>query len=341
MACDDPKLLGWGSKQGHIVTGGGRLNDLFVPNRDYNHPVDLPHHHKMSGTTWEAFAQWLREGKRSALAVGAWKRPVFVGGWEESSEDDTAVFNLQTPSFFVDLRFPKLRPDYSRRSGFESLSLDELRALSRQHCFAGYCLVERNIATRHHAIDWNYHPDFPRPRPNKWRIEMKADRTSFKEWAFAKDEFGQAVYMERWERLAKGDGYCLALRRRSEPDAILCVVGEHFALARDRPSLPSFPPESGGGCANLVDAAWMQKDHGRMCAMLDMEGSYGLVSGPNAWQIVRSTLPWREGRILIPVGEVQVHFDERGVAETVTWDGQEWAVMECTFPRGDFVAFLA
>mmetsp|Transcript_31493 Transcript_31493/g.42648 ORF Transcript_31493/g.42648 Transcript_31493/m.42648 type:complete len:107 (-) Transcript_31493:5-325(-) len=56
------------------------------------------------------------------------------------------------------------------------------------------------VIVRHHAIDWNFHPDYPRSRPNKWRVEMSPDGMSFKEWAFATDTFGQAVYMERWSR---------------------------------------------------------------------------------------------------------------------------------------------
>lgn len=41
------------------------------------------------------------------------------------------------------------------------------------------------IATRHHAIDWNY-VGLPRPRPNKWRIEMGPGGDNWKEWGFAK-----------------------------------------------------------------------------------------------------------------------------------------------------------
>ena len=77
------------------------------------------------------------------------------------------------------------------------LSIDELRVLSRQHTFAGYSRPEEEgklgngmgggeviadplVICRRHAIDWNYHPDFPRSRPNKWRVEYGLKGQSFK-----------------------------------------------------------------------------------------------------------------------------------------------------------------
>ena len=51
--------------------------------------------------------------------------------------------------------------------------------------------------------------------PNKWRIEVHPNGNVWKEWGLAKDEFGQHLYMERWERLEGGGGTRrLALRRR-------------------------------------------------------------------------------------------------------------------------------
>lgn len=42
--------------------------------------------------------------------AGAWRRPLFVGGWTHSdgfSSDGETTFNLQTPSVFLDMRIPK------------------------------------------------------------------------------------------------------------------------------------------------------------------------------------------------------------------------------------------
>ena len=95
-------LLGWAEAQSHILTGDGLLNDAFPSFKE----EELPHYYKVRGQVDDVFLQWRQERRRSLLVVGAWSRPVFVGGWKESGAWDTEVFNLQTPSLFVDLRFP-------------------------------------------------------------------------------------------------------------------------------------------------------------------------------------------------------------------------------------------
>eukprot|EP00911_Craspedida_sp_UC1_P002794 UC1_evm1s2045 len=248
-----PPLSDWSSTQGHILTGGGRLGHLAVKGRDFV-SSDLPHTIKSQGlpTSRSVFRKWITQGKRSRACVGAWSRPLFAGGWSESTAADTAVFNLQTPSIFIDLRFPHALADKAMPSaaagGLHACSLDQLRDLAQQHCFAGYSLVDQNdvsplrnkppnnrlekvldsdngggggdgdgrggaveaglaVCTRHHAIDWNYHPSFPRAQPNRWCIEPhpSGDGRSFKEWGVTQDpRNGQAVYFERWQLLQGG-----------------------------------------------------------------------------------------------------------------------------------------
>ena len=43
MACDDSEVLGWASSQGHILTGGGRLEAHWPTYED----TELPHFHKL------------------------------------------------------------------------------------------------------------------------------------------------------------------------------------------------------------------------------------------------------------------------------------------------------
>jgi len=294
--------------------------------------------------------------------VGAWRRPLFAGGWKESTEADTIVFNLQSPSLFIDIRFPLKRPEYLRaKSGFKELTMDELRCLARQHTFAGYTKIEPKdaksaapVATRHHAIDWNYHPKFPRARPNRWRIELKDDGTSFKEFSVALDSQQQAVYMERWALYPNGKGPYLALRRITENaggdttghESLLVIVGNHFAYARDRAHpLPEFGSRlRAGGCANLVDAAYEREDRAKMIHMLDLEGSYGEVydsSGRASWKIKKSTLPWKEGKQLINPNDA--HFlDSRSddIPEILEVLGSKWKVYECSFTRRELEKML-
>ena len=361
-----PPLLSWGSTQGHILTGGGRLNENFLPGRDFVTPDDLPHTIKSKGliACRQQYRTWLREGKRDpeSGAVGAWCRPLFSGGWAHSASADTAVFNLQTPSIFIDLRFPLARLE--RRKGYygsslEDCTMEKLRELSRQHCFAGYSIVDRAdtnggsclpVCTRHHALDWNFHPRFPRSRPNKWRIEAhpSGDGSQFKEWGYATEpRNGQAIYMERWALLPEirsngngrqfgSKGPWLALRALdTDIDAFLVVVGDHFAFARDRLQLlPDFEYSEKGGCSNLADDALQRGDRNALASLISMEGSYGHLHAVRGrkWTIKCSTWPWREGHQLIETASTVWH---NSVLKQVCWDGAQWEVLENTFSRQD------
>ena len=341
------ELLQWSSKQGHILTGDGKLQLYSLAGRDFT-DEDLPHHHLVNRTTWKAFNDWKALNRRSDMLVGAWSRPLFSGGWSESFDHDTEAFNLQTPSIFIDIRIPRARPTaYLKLKGaISACSWDDLRLLARQHCFAGYTLPETNIPssdqyqylvggkttvfTRHHVIDWNYHPSFPRNRPNRWWVQL-AERagleeehghhgrpsgsgpSSFKEHSTVRDPQGVPVYTERWAlrpdhfppKVALALGYShlttpryLALRRRTpcphrsqqegrgatameRRDAVLVVVGNHFALAvdRDYESLTAYMQEQqlrrhnsgqsvGGGGAAFTDSLWQDSSMGARAQQL-------------------------------------------------------------------------
>lgn len=132
----------WHVKQGQILTGEGKLlkqSSAFV---DFL-PYDLPHFHLVQGSSNEAFRRWIKLDRRSNTIIGCWSRPLFTGGFLESTEADTEAYNLQTPSLFIDMRFPKARPSsLSHRKSLEDCDVEDLRALGRQHCFAGYSLPE-------------------------------------------------------------------------------------------------------------------------------------------------------------------------------------------------------
>lgn len=240
-------LLGWGAEQSHILTGGGLLQHRSMLGTDFTDGC-LPHYHLRRGSSREAFRAWLEADLRSTLIVGAWSRPLFAGGWSESTAEDTEAFNVQTPSVFVDIRVPTRRPTRRFREAYRNhseLSDEDLRILARQHCFAGYSLPdpvpttnEVQRFTRHHVIDWNYHPTRPRMHPNRWFVQLKPDGSSFKELSTVRDAQGVPVYMERWARREPqlDQTRFLALRRAAAGgrDGVLVVVGRHFALAVDR-----------------------------------------------------------------------------------------------------------
>lgn len=87
--------MNWSAQQGHILTGGGRLEKLYnAP--DFVWTEDqLPHYHKTRHDTHEVFAKWKAEGKTSNLVAGAWSRPLFVGGWQHTGDHIETVFNVQ------------------------------------------------------------------------------------------------------------------------------------------------------------------------------------------------------------------------------------------------------
>mmetsp|Transcript_20579 Transcript_20579/g.28360 ORF Transcript_20579/g.28360 Transcript_20579/m.28360 type:complete len:319 (-) Transcript_20579:413-1369(-) len=173
----------------------------------------------------------------------------------ESTCKDTAAYNLQTSTMFVDMRFPNARPNFLKlKRSLHNLSDLELRILSRQHCFAGYTFpeIQPQTFTRHHIIDWNYHPNFPRTRPNRWWVELQPTGTSsdakaiqplspsFKEFSTTRDMNGVPIYMERWQRLQptnhQGEQQVVLWRQSSKqhPLAVLVVVGLHFSFTIDR-----------------------------------------------------------------------------------------------------------
>lgn len=212
-SAEEDSLLKWGQKQSHILTGGGIIESRSTPGVDFTE-ADLPHFVLKSKTVRQTFRKWLDQNIRSTSIVGAWGRPLFSGGWMESTDGDTESFNLQTPSIFVDMRIPVSRPTLRLRmkQNVSECSDHELRLLARQHCFSGYSYLEDSagkatVFTRHHIIDWNYHPAYPRSRPNRWWVETKpvansnkdsssGDATeSFKEFSVIRDQYNVPVYM--------------------------------------------------------------------------------------------------------------------------------------------------
>ena len=174
------------------------------------------------------------------------------------------------------MRFPTSRPRYlCLRTCLQDCSNFELRILSRQHCFSGYTLPEEEndrlsgepVFTRHHIVDWNYHPSFPRSRPNRWWVVVQPPTTvdsaavatstnknnilctktaesmlpaSFKEFSTTRDAHGVPIYFERWQRISS---HGMEQSRRvvlwrpgcdSYRTAVLVVIGNHFAFCVDR-----------------------------------------------------------------------------------------------------------
>ena len=260
-------LVGWTAKQGRILTDSGNALQYYSKQNGYTYTKEeLPHYYLEQGVTHSIFRKWAIEdiNKRRATStlqllssspiVGVWDKPLFAGKWEHTTNNDEQVYNIQTGTLFVDLRIPKCKPikKWERLKGrqttnnsrevLEMMSNEELRLYARQHVFGGYSMLttEDNntrrlpLCTRHHCIDWNYIPGKPRPRPNKWYIEVcNNNPIVWKELSYATDEHGQSYYYERWERIdgdESGKGLRLAMRKKEiddkdDSDGILVAVG--------------------------------------------------------------------------------------------------------------------
>jgi hypothetical protein len=131
----------------------------------------------LAGTSWEAFARLKQAEQGAALIAGAYNRPLNVRYLTlvVDTEANVNTVDIQTPSIFVDIRIPTDRPNVSG-TALSELTLDELVALSKQHCFAGYSVIEHDVAgyesypvcNRFHAIDMQ---PTPRLYPNQWRVQ--------------------------------------------------------------------------------------------------------------------------------------------------------------------------
>jgi hypothetical protein len=367
------KHLGWTAKQGHILTGGGKAEDYYTAERGF--PFDkeeLPHYHLLKGDTHQTFEEWKSSKPKCSMVCGAWKRPLFVGGWKHSSDQEERTYNIQTHNLFIDLRIPRTREIVLKGAmergvtSIEDLTPQELRLYARQHVFAGFTVQseenKRALGTRHHCIDWNF-VGVGRPRPNKWWIEVNEDNSAWKEYAFAKDNLGQHYYLERWEQWENGVEIekptvptRLALRlatsrkRKStenpsheedKKDVILVLVGNHFNFIKSRTFLGSEKLYAdAGSLVNLVDTAVASEDLVTARSYLTIEAGHGTVS--SGWKLDCAIPPWNEGKTLLAImggGSISVEGNDLTDC-SIVWNGQVWDLFDCDVDLPSLKSFL-
>lgn len=205
-----------------------------------------------------------------------WFRGVWKREWIRHAGDpfeDRIVRDVQTPSVFGSVRIPLDRPHVS---SFAHATDDELRALCMQKGFAGIATFDGDIATWHHAID------FQPPETDTARIVAQGPSTVLEEGL-------DGEFAELWWNLAPNEERFLGIEvtRDQRVHELLAVAGDHFVYARNRArDLP--PGES------LIAIAQTRE---QMIDVLDCELSYGHVRGGRVpWEVRFSTLPWREGQ---------------------------------------------
>lgn len=382
------ELLDWTSKQGRILTANGKAETYYTPERGYPFQEDeLPHYYLLSENhdTHDVFASWAkksdegtsssdetvketRNGKKKYPVCGAWTRPLFVGGFEYSTNNHEEVFNVQTNTLFIDMRIPTLgrakieqlvQEDKDVMNNDNNIlvqfSNDQLKLYARRHAFAGYTILDkhqnRTVCTRHHCIDWNF-VGKGRNRPNKWFVQMHPNHSNtWKEFAFAKDEFDQHYYFEQWERLdddANGEGLVIALRKRKETfvnkneiiqDGIILIVGNHFNYIFSRTLQGGGGTYDKGNLVDLVDAAVESGDRKTAEAYLSIDAGHGTIK--SGWKIDCALQYWKEGTCLFSDGKDGLKLDRADVNfSSFTWNGSIWDVYESSLQSLDDTSFL-
>lgn len=376
-------LLDWTSKQGRILTGNGLAEKYYTAERGFPFQDDeLPHYHLVSNNnqTHAVFSSWAKaaDEKKEEMksdddsgawkkypVCGAWTRPLFVGGFEHSTNENEIVFNVQTNTLFIDMRIPRLakqilpdknlllgeEADKSAETVLKTMSNEQLQLYARRHAFAGYTILDhyqkRPVCTRHHCIDWNY-VGRGRNRPNKWFVEMHPNHNNtWKEWAFAQDDFGQHYYWERWERLANdanGDGLVIALRKHRESDTdmddgIIVVVGDHFNYIFARKLKGNENNYEKGNLVDLVDAALKVDDRDSAELYVSIDAGHGTVS--SGWVIDCALQYWKEGRSLFSSENGTFVRDGTNMESCdLTWNRSKWDVYESSLQSMDDMDFL-
>lgn len=316
------ELLGWTWKQGRILTCNGQATTFYTRERGFPFETDeLPHHHLLGNNTDVLFADWARQDVKVKNPIcGVYSRPIFVGGFEHSTDHDELVYNVQTHSLFIDLRIPRLGMTlFENVKDLESMCNEDIKLYARRHVFAGYTRLEqgddddeRPICTRHHCMDWNF-VGVPRPRPNKWYVEMSPCGNIWKELAYAKDNFHQHYYWERWERLNRdgnGKGLVLALRRdrtgdNKERDGVIVVVGDHFNYMYGRMLMGNELTYGQSSLVDLVDAAIDAGDRATAESYLSIDAGHGRIS--MGWKIDCAIQPWKKDTRLFNVASIDIH----------------------------------
>jgi hypothetical protein len=330
--------LDWSDKQRRILTANGNAERFYTAERGAPYDeTELPHsnYYLQQQTVAATCARPIVTKNSNSLIAGAWKRTLFYGGWEHSTDATERTFNVQTHSFFVDLRVPTTRDALFHKNNstnnirsLDDMTADQLRYYARQHVFAGSSQLnsEQTCCTRHHCVDWNF-VGTPRTRPNKWWIEMHSCANMWKEWAFAKDDMGQYYYCEQWERLRGGEpNPVLAFQCvGSQRGGVLVIVGNYFNYCRDRRERRNtdYPDES--SLVGLVDAAIDKNDPETARAWLCMEGSHGTIS--SGWKIDCAIEFWKEGTCLWEDEQPSIQGMNLDDSKLI-WKGETWELVE-------------
>jgi hypothetical protein len=211
---------------------------------------------------------------------GLWRRSLIVRA--DGSRDTTSwVRWLQGPSDYADLRQPLGRPDFSEAGCLRQLTKAHLDWMARQDGFAGKLLVSDGI------FEWRRDIDFQPAGPTPDRGSLIRDGDVMIEKGY------HSPYVEHWHSDSKMGTPAYALRLSDGTNGCagqFVRAGASFMYARGRSAgLPV--------AANLAACIAGAGSVSEAQDMADCEISFGSIS-ESGWTIRRSTLPFKEGRLL-------------------------------------------
>ncbi len=263
--------------------------------------------------------------------AGLWRREALVFP-DGRADRTTQVLWGQTRSLYIDLRIPADRPAVRGRRSFADFTHAELLQLTDQKGFAGHLVMDGDLCTWIRYID--YRPSTGRPDKGRLRLEGE---TLYEEGD--PSSVLASAYQETYHRERRADRRSVALRSVAvDPDAadaVLVLIDDRFLFARGRAAnLPA--AES---LRDLVLAAG--DDRTAIHAYLDCEISLGGTEGNTAWRILASTIPFREGRSLLPRASVELAEAPGMLIARGDWGTAHWQIVESTMEPHELARLLA
>lgn len=227
---------------------------------------------------------------------GLWTRSLIA--WPDGRRDTaTEVAWLQGSTLYIDLRQPVGRPDFSAVKGLRDLTQPQIAWLATQEGFAG--VLEREGPW----FVWRREIDF---QPQA----LYSDAGSLRfEADYMVEEGRDVAYIEHWRRDATRPAAPRWGARLRDPvdgrSGMILAVGTLFMIAVSRRG--TLPPQLHlSECVALAGNLQMAQD------LVDCELSLGRVTQAG-WRIDRSSLPWREGRLVTLAGrddQLEVALDD-------------------------------
>jgi hypothetical protein len=246
---------------------------------------------------------------------GMWRRTLLERPHEPPDISSTVLW-LQGPRFFVDLRLPAGRPNFTNIGCLRQLQVPQLKWLAGQQGFAGRLRLDGDLAWWRRGID--FQP--PTHTADRARLRLAGE--------ILEERGTEACYLEHWERESGPlePAFGLKLRGTNRRDqGYLVRVGNHFMYARARRQpLPA--------AFNLLALLDSTLDLTTKQELLDFEISFGRIDH-SVWRVERSSLPFREGTAITPTPQPQLDRfsinDIHGGGETFV---RPWIVVERDTP---------